>query len=52
MKKLLFVLFLFISSACNSESNTNGLSYGVTKFNDGNVQCYVLFQNAISCVNH
>lgn len=48
-----FLLFGFLlTSGCTSEFDGNPTGfYGLRKWQDGKVTCYIYFQQAISCVN-
>lgn len=52
MNKLLFILVLFTSLTFNNDSKYDNLPRGVRRFDDGNIQCYLYFENAISCVRN
>lgn len=48
MKYLLIALFISLPGCFNDD--TKKVVDGVRKFEDGHVTCYVLFENAMSCV--
>lgn len=47
---LLMIALIFLSACAPGGTETQGLPWGVYKFHDGNVTCYLFHEHAISCV--
>lgn len=55
MKPFLFLFLVFIATGCSQSAEDAKLKpgrypYGVSRFDDGPISCFVYFDKGISCV--